>query len=329
MLRICFTGEDIARTRLAPRPDPLWELVLGLQMLHPQRGDLLFRSWRREARLAFQRPGHGRAARLLMALTPNVGYFPDFLNPIEAAHGFEHGLEAIRRTPKTSLRRDIRQLAESRTLPNEAKSLAAGDPAALVDLTDAMRIGYERIIVPYHRNIELAVNHDWHVRGKALADGGVEGMLASLRPMMSWSAGELRVPTHRDQELHLNGRGLLLVPSYFCVGGPLTLFDPDLPPVLIYPVRPGPDLLPTRDATVPHSLAALIGENRAAVLHAIAAGETTTTQLATRVGVSAGSASEHASVLRDAGLVSSRRDRHRVLHNATRLGLTLLQNQTG
>lgn len=328
MLRICFTGEDIARTRLAPRPDPLWELVLGLQMLHPQRGDLLFRSWRHEAREAFQRPGLGRAARLLMALTPNVGYFPDFLNPTEATDGFEHGLEAIRLTSKAVLRRDIRQLAKSRSLPDEANLVAAGDPVALDALTDAMRRGYESIIAPYRRNIELAVNHDRQLRAKALSDTGVEGLLASLRPMMSWSAGELSVPTHRDQKLHLNGRGLLLIPSYFCVGGPLTLFDPELPPVLIYPVRPGSDLLPVRDDTVPRSLAALIGVNRAAVLDVIAIGESTTSELSARIGISAGSASEHTSILRDAGLITSRRDRHRMLHTATDLGLTLLKTQT-
>jgi hypothetical protein len=33
----------------------------------------------------------------------------------------------------------------------------------------------------------------------AMADGGIEGLLASMQPMLTWTAGELRVPTHRTR----------------------------------------------------------------------------------------------------------------------------------
>ncbi|MCC8245023.1 hypothetical protein [Saccharothrix luteola] len=56
MLRIHFTRDDVARTRIAPVPDPLWELVMGLHLLRPQPGDLLFRDWRRTAAAAIRRP---------------------------------------------------------------------------------------------------------------------------------------------------------------------------------------------------------------------------------------------------------------------------------
>src|SRR2546430_3744573 len=44
MLRIQFTTEDVAHTRIAPRADPLWELVLAVHMLRRQPGDELFTS---------------------------------------------------------------------------------------------------------------------------------------------------------------------------------------------------------------------------------------------------------------------------------------------
>ena len=69
-------------------------------------------------------------------------------------------------------------------------------------------------------------------------------------------------------------------------------------------------------------LAALIGRTRAAVLRSLDGG-TTTTELARRLGISVSGAS-HASALRAAGLVSSRRDRNRVLHATTDLGGQLL-----
>lgn len=324
MLRIYFTSDDLARTKIACAPDPLWELVLSLQMLRPQRGDALFVPWRRNVRSTIRATGLAGAMPLLTAITPNVGYFPDFLNPIEAVHGLDHGLEAIRRTPRSALRHDIDRLSASQPLPDAARQLAAGDPHALTELTSAMHRCYEKLVAPYHRCIETAVDRDRRRRVNALTQHGVEGLLASLEPMITWVHGELCVPSHRDQELHLEGRGLLLIPSYFCVSGPLTLFDPALPPVLIYPVERNPDDLPGGALPQPATLDALLGATRAAVLEAIGTREVTTSELARRIGIGAASASEHAKVLREAGLVTSQRDRNRMLHNITPLGMALL-----
>ena len=72
------------------------------------------------------------------------------------------------------------------------------------------------------------------------------------------------------------------------------------------------------------ALAALVGRNRAAVLGAVADG-CTTTELAVRVGISIAAASQHASVLRDAGLITSSRQGGAMLHALTPLGAGLLQ----
>src|SRR5262245_12825527 len=102
----------------------MWEFVLALQMLRPQRGDLLFSSWRRDARAAMTRAGLARVGQLLslraaqwVALSPNVEYFPDFLTPLEAAGDFGVGPEAIRITPKTRLDTDLRRVPDTRPLP--------------------------------------------------------------------------------------------------------------------------------------------------------------------------------------------------------------------
>jgi DNA-binding transcriptional ArsR family regulator len=72
------------------------------------------------------------------------------------------------------------------------------------------------------------------------------------------------------------------------------------------------------------ALAALVGRNRAAVLQSVADG-CTTTELARRVGISLAAASQHASVLRGAGLIVTRRQGSAVLHVLTPLGAELLQ----
>ena len=322
MLRIYFSSDDVARTRLAPAADPLWELVMSMHMLRPQPGDLLFRRWRQTAGAAIRRAALGERLRLLLALTPPIGYFPDFLNPNKAIQGLEHGLEAIRSTPKATLGHDLRRLAQSQPLPKSARGLANGESRTLVELTDTMRTCYNLAIAPYRRTIDSAVERDRRIRTSALAANGVEGLLASLHSIMRWTSGELRIPAHRDQELHLNGRGLLLIPSYFCLTGPVTMFDPALPPVVVYPVAKQPDALPTGQPGS-GALGALIGTTRAAVLEAIAVLPTTTTDLARRVGIGPSTASEHTTVLRQAGLITSYRDRNRMLHRPTQLGLAL------
>ena len=82
---------------------------------------------------------------------------------------------------------------------------------------------------------------------------------------------------------------------------------------------PGPGRVARGEA-----LAALVGRNRAAVLQSIADG-CTTTELAHRVGISLAAASQHASVLRGASLIATRRQGGAVLHVLTPLGAELLQ----
>jgi DNA-binding transcriptional ArsR family regulator len=204
--------------------------------------------------------------------------------------------------------------------PGRIAGLARGEPAAMSELTRTMREYYELAIQPHERGIEAAIHADRNLRLDAFSRAGIEGMLASLRPMMTWNAGELQVHGHRPQEIHLDGRGLLIIPSFFCVNHPMTMFDPTLPPVLIYPTPRSPEHLPQGNRV---ALSALIGQTRAAMLEAIGSG-CTTSELARRVGVSAASASEHAAILRSAKLITSHRDRNRMVHHVTRLGLSLL-----
>ncbi|MEV1178870.1 winged helix-turn-helix domain-containing protein, partial [Nonomuraea sp. NPDC049784] len=64
---------------------------------------------------------------------------------------------------------------------------------------------------------------------------------------------------------------------------------------------------------------------RAAVLATLRA-PATTTSVAERVGISLGSASQHTTVLRNAGLISTTRTGGAVLHTLTPLGQALLHS---
>ena len=133
------------------------------------------------------------------------------------------------------------------------------------------------------------------------------------------------MPSQVDMEL--GGRGLAVVPSVFVGKDPSLHENPNDVDEVPRLVLPASDAGGARLWAAPRSrgsaLAALVGRNRAAVLHAIAEGGTTT-EVASRVGISLAAASQHASVLRGAGLITTRRQGGAVLHVLTPLGADLL-----
>ncbi|MGW7412810.1 ArsR/SmtB family transcription factor [Streptomyces sp. NPDC054863] len=307
MLRIHFTGEDLARVRLAARPDALWETTLSFHRLRDRRGGRVYGDWRAQARA---RLGRGGSRQLLASVVPARGYFPDFLTPAEGVQGWEDGLAALRATPDN---RVAGELALLNRRFEESPRLGA--------LVDALGDYHRAAVAPYWPHVQARVEADRAARGRAFLDGGADALLASLPPVMRWRSPVLEAVYPVDREVHLAGRGLRLQPSFFCQGAPVMLYDPGLPPVLVYPVEHATPRTPTGGGPY---LGRLVGHTRSAVLRAIDHG-CTTSELARRAGVSLASASQHACVLREAGLVVTLRHGSAVLHSLTPLGAALLR----
>jgi DNA-binding transcriptional ArsR family regulator len=319
MLRIHFTGADLARTRLASAPDPLWELSLSVHLLRSRRPDVTLGDWRMSVCSELRLGSAARAeADLLLELNPPVGYFPDFLTPVAALNGFDEGVEAVLSTPDKTIRHDL-DLLSVHTRPSAATVgllRADGMRALRRSLTRYREVALDRI----WPRVRAAVEADLAQRRRTLAHEGVEGLLAGLGGAARWTGGAIEIESYRGhREIHLDGRGLTLIPAYFkAPGKPITLVDPDLPPVLVYPINRG-----ATQTTRPGALGELIGRTRSAVLETIADG-CTTGEVAKRLNISPASASQHLTVLRDAGLVMSVREGNRVRHLPTTLGRTLL-----
>lgn len=243
-------------------------------------------------------------------------------------------MEALRETPPARVRRDLLLLAGGRPQPVRHRELAEGSPGAMGALVGALRAYHRAAVAPYWPHIRARVEADRAARGRALLDGGADRLLESLPPVMRWRPPVLEVDYPADRDLRLDGRGLLLVPSFFCRGTPVAFHDPALTPVLVHPVRHTADCVAagrlrpygTVGADI-GSLGKLVGQTRSAVLRAVGTG-CTTGELACRVGVSAASASQHASVLREAGLIVTLRNGSAVLHTLTPLGSALLRGGT-
>jgi DNA-binding transcriptional ArsR family regulator len=331
MLRIHFTADDLAKTRIAAAPDPLWEIACSLHRLQTRQGRWAYADWYQATRTKLADTGLDRVVRgLLGPLLPRAGYFPDFLTPAEAAHGFDAGLEAIMATRPQQVQDELTELERVRSVPPRLRRLT--DRRQRRTLIHALRIYHATVIAPYREPMQARIDAERSLRARALLDGGIHGLLDSYNPTMRLRPPILEVNYHgldNERDLHLYGRGLYLIPSYFCWNDPISLVDPALQPVLVYPLHrqhKSPSDCAARSASPP-PLAALLGRSRASILRATATGATTT-ELARLAGVSTPAASQHIAVLRDNGLITSQRHANTVLHSLTPAGARLLRSRS-
>ncbi|MFI6697003.1 ArsR/SmtB family transcription factor [Streptomyces sp. NPDC050433] len=322
-LRVHFTNEDLRRVTMARTPQVFQEVVLSLTLLQQRPVGTVFDSWHRWARKRLP-----RSARRVAVLVSAEKGSPDFLTPA-GADDFEAGLEQMMGTPRVQLRAEVEQYAVTSAPVSWTRSLARGAVDTLDDLGVALREYHDTVILPVRphlrRQFDTAIAHGM----RSLADGGLDSLLNGLHPAVQWRAPVLEfVGDCQDMDVHLGGRGVHLLPTFF--GRQVMVSDdPAAPYTIIYPIDHHTAWHPAASATVAgtgQALAALLGETRATVLRCIElSGGATTTDLARRTGVSPGTVSHHTAVLREAGLITTRRTGTSVLHAVTPLGVTLLQ----
>ncbi|CAM2759368.1 ArsR/SmtB family transcription factor [Streptomyces albus] len=324
-MRIHFTVSDLARVRVAEAPSALATTTFSAFRLRHGRGGPALDMWRRTtyaarhsaAAATAARPGAAPLSRLA-ATTPSHPV-PRLLRPQPALPTLDEEIERLLSTPRAELRADLEYVARHRPLPRWAGSLAEGDPAALRRLADAIRVHHKAAVAPYWRGLHAALRADQAERCRQWQEGGVERVLSTLHPRMRWRPPVLELPDVEGPDYHLDGRGLVLAPAAFTSYVPCDPGDPQ--PTLHYEAVPHPGCTTTDGTSMP--LAALLGHSRAAVLEVVAEG-VSTGRLARRTGLSPASASEHATVLRRAGLVTTHRVGRTVHHTLTPLGAQLL-----
>lgn len=109
------------------------------------------------------------------------------------------------------------------------------------------------------------------------------------------------------------------MPSVFVWPDVVSGFAPPWQPTVIYPARGVGGLWREPAAKTADALVRLLGANRAAILSGLEE-PATTTALAARHRLAPSSVSAHLAVLRDAGLLGSRRQGHRCCTSAPRSG---------
>ncbi|MFF9395897.1 DUF5937 family protein [Streptomyces griseoluteus] len=315
-----FGEDDFLNCRFAV--SPLWETQDAVRTLRRPDRQGYHVPWLRRIRTA----AAGLDLAPLWLLMPRRGHSPDWLGapPIGPAATFEEEIAAVRAADPEAAREDTaRSLAcTPGALASEQGRAWLADPVRMVrELADALEVAWRVLVEPEWPRLRALLEADVAFHSRRLAEVGLGTLLPELDPRLSWDGRTLTLPGG-VYERRLGGRGLVLMPSVFCWPDVITGFDPPWQPTLVYPARGVGGLWAEPGTRTPEALVRLLGRNRAAVLAALD-DPASTTALAHRLGLAASSVSSHLSVLRDSGLLTSRRYGHQVLYERTPLGMAL------
>ena len=341
MLQVHFTHEDLARVRVAPTYGPLAEAMFGFRAL--RMGELGAVPEQCRRRVMGSRPRW--AAPLSEVMGPESAF--DIFTLLGRASTAAEGLDSVVAMSRRRLRTEIaatvrwrgqRGLDASRWPSAWLKVLAAdlAPGRILAPLIDGC---HGAVVAPYWPRFSRHLALELDARTRMVATGGIEALFRSIHPTVRWRSPSLELLSHPGPpvDVHLDGRGLELVPVVLLstIEGPFwNADDPAGPAVLFYPaVRSLADGAKIFMADAESAagggnggdgpLAELVGRTRAAALAAVADG-CTTSALARRLGISNAGASQHASVLRRSGLITTVRNGSSVVHDLTPLGRSLL-----
>ncbi|MFE6866606.1 ArsR/SmtB family transcription factor [Kitasatospora sp. NPDC057692] len=314
-LRIHFTAEDFARIRFAPRPVPLQELHAALTTAVTPAGGPLFAAWR--GRVLRSLPA---AADPLADLAP-AGRPPSFLDVL--GDTLADGFDRIRATAPGTLRSELERVYGAAPAPRWIRDLHADDGAAWRTLRHAQRAAYETVLAPVWPVVQDLHREEFTRYALAAAEHGTAAALTGLAPGSRLREGVWEWPGAAPaRDVRLDGRGLLLLPTFHHPAGPLLHDAPHRPAVLTYPAGPGLPPVAGHPAAPAEALAAVLGRTRLDALRLLAEPRTTS-GLARALGVSNATASSQAAALRTAGLAATTRTGRSVTHRRTALGALL------
>ncbi|RAG83878.1 hypothetical protein DN069_19940 [Streptacidiphilus pinicola] len=313
--------EDLTRFRMSV--SPLRNLVDALHDGPRADGGVARARWWASAR----RNIPARALPLVEMINAHPRFVPLPLVPLGAGDRLDEELDALEATAAERIGVEVGLYLDRAGL--------AAPPGDLLRLQDGGRREVQRLASALRALFAATMGDSWDTMRSLLrrdaatlrerADRlGLGAAAGSLYDGMRWLGAERALEVRlagfpAGARFELGGRGLVLMPSLFGLDQALPVLDPLRQPTLCYPAR-APQVVPRQAGD---GLGALIGAGRARALRAIGGG-CTTGELATRLGVTAPTASQHATALRNADLIVSVREGQRVRHLLTDLGDALV-----
>ncbi|GAA2742343.1 DUF5937 family protein [Kitasatospora cinereorecta] len=319
MLTVTFGVPDLARTRFVV--SPMDHVVTALAGSHPWSGARRDRWWRRMR----GRVPYAAAPLFDLVNTVRAG-IPDFLvtHVPGSRRTLADELDALLAATPADLRQALPGHGAERGLPRIVVELREGDTRGLRRLAEGARAVFQTCLAPDWPDLQRHLQADIARRTHLAGEAGIGAVLAGLHPRTVWQEdGVLRCAVAGpDRSVDLDGRGLELRPNFFVQDGVDAVLVRRRPPVLLHPTSGGPV---GRERPATDRLAELIGPARARALRAVGQEPCSTTELARRLGLTAPTASAHATALRTAGAITTQRQGRRVEHVVTHLGHVLLE----
>ncbi|MFI5694803.1 DUF5937 family protein [Kribbella sp. NPDC051586] len=323
MIEISLNGQALRRVRFAY--SPLGEVGRSIQLLLGTSISPVHRRWAEAARARLPRLD----LAVLQAVAPPSCFIPDFLFAGAVARGttLEQQLSRMTSMPDSYLRDQITEAWSGRP-PALVEELVSGHASGRDRLAEALHTYWEACIAPYWSDMKGILDEDLAYRASVITQHGFEAMLTGLHSGISFDGDLLRIEkrSHPGQYEIVDSTddGVLLVPSVFAWPSLIVAQDPMGVPSLNYGARGVGRLWGTGSlGAAEDAVQALIGRNRARILVQVRRPRSTT-ELARALGQSPGLVSNHLSVLRRSGMVTSWRSGREVLYLRSQLGTDLL-----
>jgi DNA-binding transcriptional ArsR family regulator len=289
MLSIRLTDEDLRHITFSAAEHV--ETIGALQTLRAPADTLFHRAWQQDVRSALP-----KSTTAVMQLVPPSGEIPQALTP-------EH--LSPQSTPRVVLAMRDAELNDS---------LWSTVGRGLLDF-------HQTAMAPVRQDTRRLLLIELAACASTLQRHGLDAALSRLGDHIEWRPPHLYIDGLRDEHIDNRGRGLRLVPSVFWRRPGIVMTGYDVP-TIVYPIA-AREIHRSGEAERP-APALLLGEVRSEILRLLDR-PMTTSEVADAAGTSLANASTHLSVLRQNGLISSRRTGRAVQHNILPLGSRLLR----
>lgn len=239
--------------------------------------------------------------------------------PTGVAQTLGEDLAAVRATPLTLARAEIRQALEGVKPPPDSDVLAfLARRDVVARLADALETAWAALIAPDWPQLRAIIERDLVHRAGQLTRTGWAGALNGIHPDLTWRAGNVEIRNRAAERAVLDGRGLLFVPSAFVYPGLAIYLEAPWRPALVYPAR-GSAALWEQTAPSIGSLHRLLGKSRARLLLSLN-DPASTSQLVGTSGLPLGTVGDHLKIMLQAGLLARARSGRNVLYRRTPIG---------
>ncbi|MFC0105654.1 winged helix-turn-helix domain-containing protein [Kibdelosporangium aridum] len=244
-------------------------------------------------------------------------YIPDLLTPApglgdHCADLFDEQLAAIEATSQEDLEHQVIAGIEDNwgTLAPVAVRRAAESGRMQRRLASGLARFWREALTDLWPAVRSVIDQDLAHRGTTLVARGLGRVLNTAHPRIAWIPGAITLDKVWTGKIDLTGRELVLAP--------MVLIQPD---VLVQGPADAVLYLPaqrvgTASSRTGKNLGAVLGDTRALLLAELHEARSTT-ELAKRLGYTAGTISYHLGAMHRVGLVTKVRDRRYVLYKRT------------